>query len=828
MRERRSLDGNWRFRFADEEAWRTIRVPGVWQAQFADLHQRAGHATYERDIEVPRDWRGAGIWLCFGAVEWSCAVSVNGALVGEHDGGWLPFAFDVSDVVRPGEHDRLTVQVSDAAGELFAETPHGKQSWYGPLAGLWQSVYLERRPRSFVFGTRVRADPAESAAIVDVRLSGDADVEATITSPDGWSTWTGKAAPGEELRIPVDDPEPWHPDSPRLYRLTVRAGDDVWGDEFGFRTVEARDGRVLLNGRPIYLLGALDQDYYAGTISTPPSDDLLREQVLRARELGLNLLRCHIKVPDPRYLRWADRLGMLVWCELPSWTRLTPASGSRARETLAGMVERDFNHPSLIAWTIVNESWGLDLDEPAHREWLAEIFEWAKRLDPTRLWVDNSPCRPNFHIKSDLNDFHDYRAIPDQAAEWSDWTAGWVADPGRSYSPHGDAVRTGGEPMIVSEFGNWGLPDPANLLAEDGSEPWWFDTGGDWAAGAVHPAGIRERFDAWAMEEVFGSWHRFLRESQEHQFEALAYEIRDLRTHPEISGYVITEFTDVHWECNGLLDLSRTPKAFHSRLRSVNAQEVVVPVLDRFRFHSGERVSGEVMAASGTGRDLEGCTVTVALDGQHLGEQPTDPFQLDIPSGSVPRQVTLEMSLLDPHGRELARDLVRLLVTPPPQPVESGPVVIADGWDAALAARVEAGTPAVVFACRDGALPDDFPLTLAARAGSQWLGDWAQGLGWLRPELRAGLGLGPRVDLTFKGLTPGYVLQGLGPERRHDVLAGMYLGWLRNTVATIAVVRHGAGAAVVCTFPLLEQAETDGLACLLLRRLVDIALRSVS
>jgi Glycosyl hydrolases family 2, sugar binding domain/Glycosyl hydrolases family 2, TIM barrel domain/Glycosyl hydrolases family 2 len=828
MRERLRLDGDWEFRFERDETWRRIRVPGVWQAQFDDLHLRAGEATYERDVHVPDDWQGAGIWLCFGAVEWSCAVLVNAALVGKHEGGWLPFALDVTEAIRPGRVNRLTVHVADAAGDLFAETPHGKQSWYGPLAGIWQSVYLERRPRAFVVRAHVHAEPAQCAASISVQMCGEANIEATVISPDGCSTWVGRGETGEQLHIPIDDPEPWHPNTPRLYRLIVRAGDDVWEDEFGFRTVEARDGRVTLNGRPLYMLGALDQDYYPASIATPPSDDLLREQVIRARELGLNLLRCHIKVPDPRYLHWADRLGMLVWCELPSWTRLTATSRERLRQTIAGMVERDFNHPSLIVWTIANESWGLDLDVREEREWLADTFRWAKRLDPTRLWVDNSPCSPNFHIRSDLNDFHVYRAIPDQAAEWREWTAGWVADPGRSYSPHGDAVRTGAEPLIVSEFGNWGLPDPAHLLSEDGSEPWWFETGGDWAHGAVHPAGVRERFATWALDEVFGSWREFVRESQEHQFEALAYEIRDLRTHPEISGYVITEFTDVHWECNGLLDLTRAPKTFHQRFRSVNAQDVVVPRFERFRFHGGERISGDAIAVSGTGGNLAGCTVSVALDGRELFEQPPGGFELDLPAVADPRRMTVGLCLLDSWGRQLARDEVRLLVTPPPRPVDTGPVLIAERWDEALAAEIERGAPAVVFACSEDALPAEHPVSVRARAGTRWVGDWAQGMGWLRPVVRTGLALGPRVDLAFAGLTPRHVLHGLGPERREDVLGGLYLGWLRDIVATIAVVRHGAGAAVICTFPLAEHAPTDGLACMLLERLVEIARRSVT
>jgi hypothetical protein len=829
MRERLSLDGRWRFRHqSDPEAWRRIEVPSVWQAAFPDLRLEGGSAQFERDFELPGHWPERETWLCFGAVAWSCSVLVNGEPVGDHDGGWLPFAFEIGDAVRPGRKNTLCVEVLHPDGDRFLETPHGKQSWYGPFAGIWQTVYLERRPPAHVLGARVRADLHDGVASIDVRTSAPGRVTATVRSPAGASTWTATGDSTEAIAIPVGRAEPWHPETPHLYDLEVQIGDDVWRDEFGFRTVEARDGAVFLNGAPIYLLGALDQDYYLDTITTPPSDDTLREQLLRARELGLNLLRCHIKVPDPRYLRWADRLGVLLWCELPSWTRLTDAGGRELRETLAGMVERDANHPSLIAWTIANESWGLELEDPSHRAWLLETFAWAKELDPTRLWVDNSPCAPNFHLRSDLNDFHVYRAIPDQADDWSRWTAGWVAEPGRTYSPHGDAEFTGDEPMILSEFGNWGLPNPDELRDADGQEPWWFETGDEWGGGVVRPEGVRERFDEWRLNEVFGSWRSFVRESQEHQYESLAYEIRDLRTHSEIAGYVITELTDVHWESNGLLDMARNPKAFHRRFSQVNGQEVVVPRFDRLRCHEGEPVTFDVLAVSGRGRDLRSCRAELSVDGRPFREGPPGAFELEFPRVGKCRRSTLAFDLLDEHGRLVASDQVSMLVTPPPRPIAASDVRIADRWDDEVEAHVEGGKAAVVFANQDSALPPTFGLSTTKRAGTRFAGDWAQGMGWLHPAVSDGLAVGPRVDLAFAGLTPPHVFEGPGAASGAQVLGGLYLGWLREIAPTILLVPHGEGAAIVCAFPFGEHAADDGLACLLVERLVELARRAVS
>ena len=140
---------------------------------------------------------------------------------------------------------------------------------------------------------------------------------------------------------------------------------------------------------------------------TPPSLAFLEDQLVKAKAMGFNCLRCHIKVPDPRYYDAADRLGMLIWTDAPNFERFTPQAASRLRDTLAGMVERDFNHPCIIAWTIINEDWGTQLERDAtQRKWLAQTYDWLKALDPTRLVVDNSPCWPNFHVKSDLDDFH--------------------------------------------------------------------------------------------------------------------------------------------------------------------------------------------------------------------------------------------------------------------------------------------------------------------------------------------------------------------------------------------------------------------------------------
>ena len=263
----------------------------------------------------------------------------------------------------------------------------------------------------------------------------------------------------------VPEPLDWSPDAPHLYELRAvlrRGGEvaDLVRERFGFRSIETRAGRIYLNGQPLFLRGALDQDYYPDRICTPPSEAFLEDQFRKAKALGLNCLRCHIKVPDPRYYAVADRVGLLIWTELPNAGRLTAQARARAEATLRGMLERDGNHPSIFCWTIINENWGTDLVHSAEdRAWLRRTVDWLKAADPDRLVVDNSPIAPSFHLRSDLEDFHFYAAIPDHRRSWDGFVEALAARPAWTYGPAAEVVH-GDEPLLCSEFGNWGLPDP--------------------------------------------------------------------------------------------------------------------------------------------------------------------------------------------------------------------------------------------------------------------------------------------------------------------------------------------------------------------------------
>jgi Glycosyl hydrolases family 2/Glycosyl hydrolases family 2, TIM barrel domain/Glycosyl hydrolases family 2, sugar binding domain len=687
-----SLDGLWTFQHETDTAPRQAHVPLPWQAEFPDLRLESGKATYSRSFQVPQAWAGLDIFLHFGAVSYYAKVSLNGHDLGDHEGGYLPFEFRLPENILKENND-LTVSVTLPNGNgnatpdfPFAEIPHGKQSWYGPLGGLWQSVHLLARHPQHLSHCRITADWKTATTTLSLRHSQAATgttLIVTLTDPNGKQvaetrqTVSGTAT---TISLPVENMRAWSPDDPQLYTATISLYDDEQLCDqtvhtFGFRHFESRDGRFFLNGQAFYMRGALDQDYYPEGICTPPSLAFLEDQLVKAKELGLNLLRCHIKIPDPRYYEVADRLGMLIWTEIPNVATFTQASARRMRETMEGILERDFNHPSIVIWTIINEDWGTRLrEDQTHRDWLKATYDWLKALDPTRLVVDNSACHGNFHVKTDINDFHYYRSVPQRRAEWDKLTQEFANKPDWAWSPFGDAVRNDNEPLVVSEFGVWGLPDPKKLKKADGSEPWWMETGPGWGDGAAYPHGVETRFSTYRLGSTFGTFGAFIAKVQDYQFNNLKYEIETMRAANPIQGYVITELTDVHWEANGLMDIDRNPRNFHHQFATINTDIVIVPKVEHYAGTTGEQLTIGLAIASG-GKDIgspsrllwqleggESGEITVpALSASSVFDLPG--LYIRFPDMDMAKMLTLAFRLVE-NQTELAKNEITIAVYP--------------------------------------------------------------------------------------------------------------------------------------------------------------------
>jgi hypothetical protein len=886
LRAVQSLDGIWKFRHESDKDWRDARIPAHWQACFEDLAVSFGTATYRRAFDIPADWAGREVAICFGAVSEFATVLVNGTEIGRHEGGYLPFEVIIPAQICKASNDleviaslpdaRRTEDMTD-----FAEIPHGKQSWYGPQGGIWQSVRLEAREASHIAALRI--DPYWPSGKLDLKVSlsrlSSGALQIDITGPDGAAVHQGAfALDGETAHhtLTLADIKPWSPDAPNLYRLRASLvidgrEVDIREESFGFRSFEAKHGYLHLNGQPLYLRGALDQDYYPDGFGAPPSIELLEDQLRKAKAMGLNCLRCHIKIPDPRYYEVADRLGMLIWTEIPNIETFSPASAIRLRRTMEGMLARDRNHPSIVIWTLVNEDWGTRLREVAEqREWISGMVDWLRIEDPLRLVVDNSACFPNVHIKTDINDYHFYRTATDRREEWDALCRELAGNADWTFSTDKEAEWTKKEPLILSEFGLWGLPDPSRLRDDAGRDPWWASYGATWADGTALPAGVEARFRELGLSQVFGSFSGFIEQVQTHQGMNLKYEIEVVRSHVPIGGYVITEFTDVHWEGNGLMDMARNPRVFASAMPAFNADVVVIPGAKRYAIRAGETADFDLRVASGGASLPDGCRLKWRF-GDEAGEialpeiasMAVHATPLSIPSAAsgTSRQSEITFDLFAPDGRTITKNTETLSIHAPrtSEPLrfhsdddrirerlsamghdsvsaDHAQVFVTQQIDAATVEAIHAGQHVLQIVSkapgrlRDDTPPRDGPMSIIVDQGqgglisgpyftfpgynlvdrhkSIYRGDWVGNFSWLRRDgVFSHIPGGPLLDLSFNNVVPHQVMTGFRPWEFHGrVHAGLVVGWVHKPSAFIIEKRLGRGKLVATTFRLQNEA----------------------
>ncbi|MCS7253037.1 MAG: glycoside hydrolase family 2 TIM barrel-domain containing protein [Armatimonadota bacterium] len=921
MRHKLLLDGLWDFvtdtmgnlridKLSDALPWRKIKVPSFWEAQFDDLLNYDGIAWYRRSVALPKEWidaishGGMRLFIHFEAVDYYACVFVGERMIGEHEGGYLPFEFELQrevlkEFLRDGEL-KITVQVIDPTNDRLRfpkfpadEIPMGKQSWYLNVGGIWQSVWLELRESVFVediFVTPLR-DLKSAEMRIKFSRAHEEPMQCDVFVEDGdgnLKTHASVKLPvGESeisLRLKIEDAKPWHPETPNLYRAIVRLSNgDEQSTHFGLRIVECRNGKVHINGEPIYIIGALDQDFYADEIYRAPSDELLERQFKLAKEIGFNLLRCHLKLPEKRYLDIADRIGMLVWYELPSWSRFGERLRQRIKRHIQGMVKRDYNHPSLIAYGIVGESWGLKLSEQElHRRWLVETVELLRQLDGTRLIVDNSPCDGNFHIKTDINDFHIYCNSPDEDERFSRWLDEFDGRPHWTFSPHGDAQPSGSEPLIVSEFGIWGLPDVNEQAHSSGKMPWWFSTGG----GACRPEGVHERFSSSPINKVFASLGELCKATRLHQVEALRHQIEEIRSRRNIVGYVITELTDVAWECNGVLDFERREKEVANVLRKIQSQDALIIRLTRECIFGGEILGGHVIFSHYSSLSIDGAKLQLRLVDEHGNELAQNEFECArVERGSVGKVAELELLMADFEKptwvsvelrmmrdcSEVGQTRRKALVlpsawrnegitaigakrtserkvflydvngwlnglgewlynlgTPMAERLEDADILIAPFPDKELLSMVSDGAKALCIAemARAMPIPTD-GLRIVDRSLKGRYGSWCTSFTWLSKELQQLLNLPPILPHAMRPIVPRCVIEvDLERMRRisgaevEAVHSGLFVGWLHEEAYVALMIRIGSGRLLLTTFRLTCAVNGEPAAIAMLRALL--------
>ncbi|MBX2924144.1 MAG: beta-galactosidase [Chitinophagaceae bacterium] len=442
-----------------------ILVPFAVESALSGVGKTVGKDSvlwYKRTIEVPAAFRKGNVLLHFGAVDWESEVYVNGTKVGAHQGGYDPFSFDITGALKKGTQQEIAVRVWDPSDD--GPQPRGKQVkkpegiWYTPVTGIWQTVWLENVPKTFIASTRQTPDIDKQTLTVEVKVEnlqpGD---EIVITALDGGQQVATQTLKGESTAtLNISNPKLWSPNDPFLYDLTVsvkrkgKAVDEV-GSYFGMRKSSmAKDNngiqRMMLNNRFVFQYGPLDQGWWPDGLYTAPTDEALKFDIVKTKELGFNMIRKHVKVEPARWYYYCDKEGILVWQDMPSgdmggnaWDMRagqisgrkldkdrTPESEAIFRKEWKAIMDACYNYPSIVSWVPFNEAWGQFKTK--------EIVEWTMQMDPSRLV--NQSSGGNFFGVGPIIDIHHY---PDPQMP--------------SPEVFGDK-----QILILGEFGGLGLP----------------------------------------------------------------------------------------------------------------------------------------------------------------------------------------------------------------------------------------------------------------------------------------------------------------------------------------------------------------------------------
>ncbi len=845
------------------QAWkRAIQVqPGPWQVYPALRDARTVWYRLILGNDISKGYRTPSVTLTIPSFYATIELFWDGYSLARSDIPYLPVTVDVSALLSNKTSHELLLRVGASfAGEPdFDEMLHGKQDWYTPAAGIFGPITLTLRQIA-VPAIRWQIDTATGTLRTPDLQSFDGEVLGWLHAPDG-SIEPANFLP-DRAGIAVRAPQRWSLESPGLYTLDLRLQqsgvEESLTYQWGFREIRTEQGYILLNDRPIYLHGVLDQDYWPSTVVMAPSEDALRSELMQAKALGLNLLRCHIKPPDPRYLTWADRLGLLVWEEIPSFGRLTPLSRQRVRQALHLVAERDALHPSFALLTIANEDWGPNLarDESA-RQWLKEEFLELKQHVGNRLIIDNSPCfgstreTDNFHVISDLEDFHRYFLIPDAAQQWAAWLAEFARHPAYTFSPTAEALRHGDEPLVVSEFGQWGLPNERRYMAQQEREPTWFRPSTRHLQGLSGTHGVRERFSHLGLERIFGSYDDLVYATQQHQQAGLSYAIEEIRRHPAIRGYVITEWTDVEWEANGLLDMQRQLKPGLRTITDVLKDNLLILRLLQPAAQAGDHMEVAVETAwvnnpgkptSVTWRTSWGERGTLESVASREGLITWGTVQIRLPqtpevtgtwlectwldsSADVLDRKRLYLPVIDQSDQDLSDFTVSLLgaaqsLSRVMRPAPNAACVIASSYSDEVVEALHAGRRVLIVepqpVSKDEANnPTVFSsLRPVLRAGTIYDGNWISTWHYLDPRWSR---VENPLGMLFQGLLPETVIPWSEQIHPWQVLSGTFTGWIdRPTLTT-----YHRENLTITTFPLIRGIiEGNPLARQLLVRLL--------
>jgi beta-galactosidase/beta-glucuronidase len=575
-----NLNGEWDFEFDDanvgeKEQWylkngfsRKILVPYCFQSEQSGIGDTGQHEVmwYRRNFVTPDGLRGKRVLLHFGAVDYYAKVWLNGSYIGSHQGGYTPFKIDITPLLQETEN-RLVVKVEDKYETM---QPRGKQywkekpdrCWYTATSGIWQTVWLETTGAVYIDRLRLTPDidsqtvvaevfldqqPRRMTMKVIVRFQGSTELQNSFFGrylPEGEGSSrhfcfdvterTGRFT----LDIGnIDDIDPlhlWSPEHPNLYDIELCLEQDGQVVDrvksyFGMRKIAVCGDQVFLNNQPYYQKLILDQGYWPESLLTPPSDAALRYDVEMTKALGFNGARKHQKIEDPRYYYWADRLGLLVWGEMPSAYHFNVEEIENVTEEWLAFIRRDYNHPCLVTWVPLNESWGVSgiYTDRRQQNFARSLYALTKSVDGTRLISANDGWE---QVNADICAIHDYTPQADDFTKrYRD--QGKLLGGEKSGRPlYAEGTAYEGQPVILTEYGG------IVFVTENGE---------DWGYG-----------EAVKNEASFVARYSGITNA----VKAISY----------LRGYCYTQLTDVMQEVNGLLTADRKLKVSSEKIRAVN------------------------------------------------------------------------------------------------------------------------------------------------------------------------------------------------------------------------------------------------------------------
>lgn len=547
----------------DKESWTDRPIPSEWTGKIlvpfsidAPL-SGVGHILrpqevlwYRRGFDIPSDWKGKRMILHFQASDWETSVYVNGTRVGQHRGGYDPFSFDITDLVKKSGNVLnvcvwdATEQQAQAIGKQIM--PENRQGFrYQPTGGIWQTVWIEAVPEDYIKGVKITPLYDKGAVRVEIdKTEGDRNV--MIAVKDGDKTVSEAKTAGPVVEIPVGKGfKSWSPDSPFLYDIEFSMFDkkgkkvtDHVKSYFGMRKVEVRkdkagDPRIFLNGEEIFQYGPLDQGYWPDGVLTPPTDEAMAYDLQYLKDINANMIRVHIKTHPDRWYYHADRLGILVWQDMicmPKYGQtVTPQASAQWTSEFTNMIDWLYNHPSVIQWIVFNEAWGQH-DTEAKTKLIMDY-------DPSRIvtcasgWFD-APA-------GDIVDLHDYTFYPKVMPDWK--------------TGHSRAA-------VIGEAGGVNLAIPGHTWYSDKNIPVQkghmnYEPKANFSF--VSEAGRHTYSTAAEFEDAYGKYMRTL---------------RWLRAAGACNAMVYTQISDVEHELNGWMTydrkVSKIPAARMNRMNT--------------------------------------------------------------------------------------------------------------------------------------------------------------------------------------------------------------------------------------------------------------------